>query len=219
MTASSSGALTIGDGRDSPRRDDADQQPQDQRGAAVHAPLIDGHLRLSDPLVAYVCIGQSAQRVLTRDDELAQSDRTGAVPSTYRRGHACLRCVASAASSRNSKPPIDRAPQNAAKEGPWPCDPDVAAGRHAGSIWGGNRLDRAWSRAAPAPCLAVGTEGFLCSLPACSPRSAAVRGGSGVRGGGGALALADRSSSATSFFWGRQVRCLIARVGSVFVPE
>jgi hypothetical protein len=60
MTASSSGALTIGDGRDSPRRDDADQQPQDQCGAAVHAPLIDRHLRLSDPLVAYVCIGQSA---------------------------------------------------------------------------------------------------------------------------------------------------------------
>lgn len=82
---------------------------------------------------------------------------------------------------------------------PWPSDHDVAAGRHAGSIWGGNRLDRAWSRAAPAPCLAVGTEGFLCSLPACSPRSAAVRGGSGVRGGGGALALVDRSSSATSF--------------------
>lgn len=82
------------------------------------------------------------------------------------------------------------------------------AGMQAPSGRGGNRrLDRAWSRAAPAPCLAVGTEGFLCSLPACSPRSVAVRGGTGVRGGGGALALADRSSSATSFLGAPAAKC------------
>ena len=186
-------ALTVADGRHSPRRHRADEQ--DHQRAAARAPPIDRHLRLSPLVTSYArrCSGfpnlffsfESGAWKLLLLLSSGCSPGTELNRPTYRRSRQaaapCARCVR----PRLGSPRSARAPRNA---------PDRRArtrGRHghamaprpgsnaeagtAGSIWCGARLERLSGTRAVTwrLCCAHGRwsrGGFLCPLRAATWR-------------------------------------------------